>query len=112
MKLLLIILMFVNVAVAQSLRTQELDGASFVREENPALIQKKEIDKSSTHLSQREINQLIQNVYVKPMPSEPTGGFGWIFDGETITFCPRAPEPSTNSLMLIGLSSLLFFRRK
>lgn len=104
--------MFVNVTLAQSLRTQELDGVSFIKEENPALIKRKQIDKPSTYLSQREINQLIQNAYVKPMPSEPTGGFGWIFDGETITFCPRAPEPSTNSLILIGLSSLLFFRRK
>lgn len=104
--------MFVNVALSQSLRTQESDGVVLVREENPALIQTKKIDTISRPLSQREVNQLIQNVYTRPMPSEPTGGFGWIFDGETITFCPRAPEPSTNCLLLIGLSSLLFFRRK
>ena len=112
MKLFIIILMFVNVALAQSLRPQESDGAVVVREENPALIQRKQIDKPSTYLSQREIDQLIQNVYVQPMPSEPTGGFGWIFDGENITFCSRAPEPTTNSLIFIGLSSLLLFRRK
>ena len=104
--------MFVNVALAQSLRTQESDGVVVVREENPALIKRKEINTSYTSFSQKEINQIIQNVYTKPMPSEPTGGFGWVFDGENITLCPRAPEPNTNSLMLIGLSSLLLFRRK
>jgi hypothetical protein len=112
MKLFIIILMFVNVALAQSLRTQELDGVVLVREENPALIQRKEINTSYTSFSQKEINQIIQNVYINPIPSEPTGGFAWRFDGESFTFCPKAPEPSTNSLMLIGLSSLLFFRRK
>jgi hypothetical protein len=112
MKLFIIILMFVNVALAQSLRTQESDGAVVVREENPALIQRKEINTSYTSFSQKEIDQIIQNVYNKPMPSEPTGGLGWFFDGGKIIFCPRAPEPNTNSLMLIGLSSLLLFRRK
>ena len=32
--------MFVNVALAQSLRPQESDGAVVVRQENPALIQR------------------------------------------------------------------------
>jgi hypothetical protein len=114
MKLFIFLLLFVNLSFAQ-LKTQELDGIVIVPEKNPALIEKKETNEIATSLSRREMKQLIEDIYIKPMPSEPTGGVGWIYnangDGE-ITFCPKAPEPNTSVLIIIGLGSLLLFRRR
>jgi len=114
MKLFIFLLLLGNLSFAQ-LKTQELDGVVIVPEKNPALIERKYTNKPSTSLSTREADQLIKDIYTKPMPSETSGGFGWVYnangDGK-ITFCPKAPEPNTNTLVLIGLSSLLFFRRK
>jgi len=118
MKLFIFLLLLGNLSFAQELKIREIDGVVIVPENNPALIERKKTDSynnSSTGLSQRELNQLMSDIYRNPLPSEATGKFGWSYnangDGK-FTFCSRAPEPSTNALMIIGLSSLLFFRRK
>ena len=107
-----------NLSFAQQLKTQEIDGLVIVPEKNPALIEKNittnSHNNSSKTLSNREIDQLIRDIYTKPY-EQPTGKFGLNYNAngnKKITFCSRAPEPNTNSLMLIGLSSLLLFRRK
>ena len=124
MKLFIFLLLLGNLSFAQ-LKTQELDGVVLVPEKNPALVEKNPalIEKnittnshnnSSTTLSNREIDQLIRDIYTKPY-EQPTGKFGLNYNANgnrKITFCSRAPEPNTNLLMLIGLSSLLLFRRK
>lgn len=125
MKLFIFLLLLGNLSFAQQLKTQEIDGLVIVPEKNPALIEKNPalIEKnittnshnnSSKTLSNREIDQLIRDIYTKPY-EQPTGKFGLNYNAngnKKITFCSRAPEPNTNSLMLIGLSSLLLFRRK
>jgi len=132
MKLFIFLLLLGNLSFAQQLKTQEIDGLVILPEKNPALVEKNPalveknpalIEKnittnshnnSSTTLSNREIDQLIRDIYTKPY-EQPTGKFGLNYNANgnrKITFCSRAPEPNTNLLMLIGLSSLLLFRRK
>lgn len=64
----------------------------------------------SDYLDSKQLDEIYEN----PTPFEPTGGVGWFYDlneNKKFKCCSKAPEPSTNCLLLIGLSSLFFIRR-
>jgi len=60
----------------------------------------------------RTFDDITAEVYGNPRPSQPTGGFGWIFNGEKVVRCAKTPEPNTNLLFSLGLTTLLLGRRK
>lgn len=115
MKFFLILIFISNLGFSQ-LRNQELDGIIITEpEQKEAVIERSIINNNSNrYISNSEMKELISNNRIAPLPYNPESGFGGlVFDLEGgISICRDAPEPSTNSLFLLGTFMVLYYNRK
>lgn len=117
MKLFLVLIFISNLGFSQ-LRNQELDGVIVTEaEQKEAIIEKSIItntNSSNRYISNSQMKELISNNRIAPLPYNPESGFGGlILDLEgNIGICRDAPEPSTNSLLLLGTLIVLYYNRK
>lgn len=112
-----LILIFTSTIGFSQLRTQDLDDIIIVEPEQKEVVIERSIinnNINNRYISSSEMKDLISKNRISPLPynSESTFG-GLIFDSEGgISVCRDAPEPSTNSLFLLGAFILLYCKRK